>query len=580
MRPSTATATKIGKLTPCLLGLAFAAMLSGCVALGGGSHPPQSTPTNGAANPAANTPPPAVTPPPVAPPVPPTPPPPTNPPPVAGSINSVNHIIFMLQENRSFDSYFGKLNDYVGSQVVDGIPSLSTSSCDGLHGCNYDLAGNPFTMFHLQTACIDNMDPDWLPAHGDFNLYNPGSNEPLLDGFAKNAGVTGEFGSSSGESGTASTAIPSTTTFRLMTALGKVLATVTVPTDGSAPSSTTTDPKITLTANPSTTQAGGTVTVNWDAPGYSNLAVTIYYDTLGHRVMGYYDSGDIPYYYFLAKNFATSDRWFSPMMGNSPPNRVFAFAATTHGHAHNPGSLSVPTIWHELQSAGVSWKIYYNDKDPTTGGPATTLNHWYSFVQANSSHLVPLSQYFTDVQNGTLPAVAFIEQKSGFDDHPGSKINIQNGTKFVSSLVNALMASPSWKDSVFLLTFDEDGGLFDHVSPQPMPSPDGIKPTDLLPQDVQDINPPADFTVTGFRVPMLVISPFTRKGFVSHTIADNTAILKFIETRFKLPNLTARDAYQMDMQEFFDFATPPWLTPPTGVPAQPTNLPCDPTLLP
>ncbi|WP_410968288.1 alkaline phosphatase family protein, partial [Salmonella sp. SAL04281] len=82
-----------------------------------------------------------------------------------------------------------------------------------------------------------------------------------------------------------------------------------------------------------------------------------------------------------------------------------------------------------------------------------------------------------------------------------------------------------------------------------------------------------DFTVTGFRVPMLVVSPFTRKDFVSHTVADNTAILKFIETRFKLTNLTARDAYLMDMQEFFDFAKPPWLTPPTP-PTQPTNLPC------
>ena len=81
-------------------------------------------------------------------------------------------------------------------------------------------------------------------------------------------------------------------------------------------------------------------------------------------------------------------------------------------------------------------------------------------------------------------------------------------------------------------------------------------------------------------MPLIVISPFTKKHYVSHTTADYTAILKFIETRFKLPNLTARDAYQMDMQEFFDFANPPWLTPPAGIPSQPTNLPCDPTLLP
>jgi phospholipase C len=76
-------------------------------------------------------------------------------------------------------------------------------------------------------------------------------------------------------------------------------------------------------------------------------------------------------------------------------------------------------------------------------------------------------------------------------------------------------------------------------------------------------------------VPLLVISPFTRKNYVSHTFADYTAILKLIEARFKLGSLTQRDAAQMDMTEFFDLNNPPWMTPPSPIPSQNTNGVCD-----
>jgi phospholipase C len=97
---------------------------------------------------------------------------------------------------------------------------------------------------------------------------------------------------------------------------------------------------------------------------------------------------------------------------------------------------------------------------------------------------------------------------------------------------------------------------------------------DLEQKDIDWIVPQGDFNRTGFRVPLIVVSPFTKKSYVSHTVADFTAMLKFIETRFSLPSLTARDAAQMDMTEFFNFDAPPWLTPPMP-PVQPTNKPCD-----
>ena len=109
------------------------------------------------------------------------------------------------------------------------------------------------------------------------------------------------------------------------------------------------------------------------------------------------------------------------------------------------------------------------------------------------------------------------------------------------------------------------GGIDDHVSPKPAVSPDGIKPLDLLPKDVctSGTGPTFDFTYTGYRVPMIVVSPYSKKHYVSHTVMDYTAILKFIETRFNLAPLTKRDAAQKSMAEFFNFNIPPWTTPPT-----------------
>jgi phospholipase C len=137
------------------------------------------------------------------------------------------------------------------------------------------------------------------------------------------------------------------------------------------------------------------------------------------------------------------------------------------------------------------------------------------------------------------------------------------------------MNSSSWEDSAFIFFFDESGGLYDHVPAQPTVSPDGIKPIDLPAGYICTgaTGPICDFTYTGYRIPLTVISPYAKKNYVSHTVMDSTAILKFIETRFNLPALTKRDAAQPDMTEFFDFNNPPWMSPPTP-PAQRVTNPC------
>ncbi len=439
-------------------------------------------------------------------------------------LQSINHIVFMAQENRSVDTYFGQLPAYWSAngfpaQQFDGMPSTASNpSFDGT---------TTVPAFHLATECIENTSPSWNESHLDYNLQNPTAPTATMDGFVYNAA---KFAMDSG-----------------------------------------------------------------------------YTDTAGIRAMGYYDSSDLNYYYFMASNFATSDRWFAPVLDRTQVNRMYLFAATSQGYAYPPGTdaadnapLTAPTIFDALQKAGVSWKIYYSDDtcgttpgdselpkgglraDATTsnGGACTYLTQFANYAPPNTlpSNVVPISQYLSDVQSRTLPSVAFIETgyMSGRDEHPSSGTNAQTGAAYVQSLIDPLMSSPSWQDTAFILTYDEPGGLYDHVPPQPAVNPDGIAPKDLLPGDICTAGGGANcnFDTTGFRVPLLVISPFTKKNYVSHSVADYTAILKLIETRFNVPALTQRDAAQPDMSEFFDFQNVPWATPPTP-PAQATAGVCN-----
>ena len=457
------------------------------------------------------------------------------------SVNNINHIVILAQENRSFDHYFGALREYWAQngfpdQAFDGLPQFNNPAgapptnpgCDPNApppaDCIAQSTNSPaVASYHLLTQCIENPSPSWNESHNDWNLSNPVASNATLDGFVWTAAH--------------------------------------------------------------------------DARNQPPTAP--YNDVNGIRAMGYYDGTDLNYYYFMASSFATSDRWFSAAMTRTDPNRMYLIAATSQGHVYplnqtNSPPLTAKTIFEELQNAGITWKIYV---DPAgTGcdsGDSSCLAGFssirgFTYASSAASHVASTDQYFNDVKNGTLPNVALIEPgfAAGTDEHPTVidqyPSRIQYGAQRVASYINALMGtpsnpSPSWKDSVFILTYDEGGGLYDHVAPQPTVSPDGIKPSDLStnPPDICTIStgPTCDFVYTGYRVPLIVVSPFTKKNYVSHTVADYTAILKLIETRFGVPALTKRDAAQMDMTEFFDFVNVPWATPPAP-PAQNSTDPC------
>jgi phospholipase C len=148
------------------------------------------------------------------------------------------------------------------------------------------------------------------------------------------------------------------------------------------------------------------------------------------------------------------------------------------------------------------------------------------------ARLVDQKQYYRDLKEGTLPHVAWITPDYQDSEHPTAKP--ADGMWYVTKLINALMASAYWKDSVVFLTWDDYGGFYDHVEP-----------------------PELDAFGLGPRVPMLVISPYAKAGYISHYIYEFSSVLKFIEERWGLPHLTARDHWANDMQDCFDFNQQP-----------------------
>jgi phospholipase C len=272
----------------------------------------------------------------------------------------------------------------------------------------------------------------------------------------------------------------------------------------------------------------------------------------GDRAMSYYEEEDIPLIYFLARNFSVADRYFCSVLGPTWPNRMYLYGASSFGRTGNDFPENVEaTIFDQLEARGVSWKVYRT----TTPGFAIMLDTYLKF----KDRVVSIDAYHADAAAGTLPQVAFVDPgiaREGYDqsdEHPPAIMEV--GQNWIGKVVDSLARSPQWSKSAMFITYDEHGGFYDHVVP-----PKACPPDDRTnPQ----ANPPVGFDQLGIRVPMMVVSPFARKGYVSHTVFDHTSIVRFIQARFTLPAMSNRDANAAAPFDMFDFAAPPSLTPPT-----------------
>lgn len=477
--------------------------------------------------------------------------------------NNLQHIIIAMQENHSFDNYFGVLGLAAGGPYHNGAGSCAatdnacvnglscTRNAAGAYTCKNSNPDNPCTryvdpstqlvtyyclpgsqqsatVFHNSDYCpAPDLDHGWESSHHEGNLQNPNG---MLKSSPNNGFVTVNDATEQTDSG---------------------------------PESANDDPTI-----------------------------------------GFYNEADLPFYYGLAETFAIDDNYHAAVVGPTFPNRSFLMTATAFGHldtneeippASRGTKLYQPisgTIFDLLDQQGITWVDYFTDL-PQAG----------SFRLPVPPHFAPIAQFFADLQSGNLPQVVFLDPEllgvtnTATDEHPPH--DIRYGQFYMSQIVSALRSSNYWANSILFITYDEHGGFYDHMAPPPASQGGKLNPDGINPGQCEDLsNPPAsespgagancadsqtdaanlcpgfsptglypaacaNFNQLGFRVPFIAVSPFSKPRYVSHTVGTHTSLLKLIELRFLSGNsnlrnhLTLRDEYSNPLFDMFDFANMP-----------------------
>ncbi|HTO00325.1 MAG TPA: alkaline phosphatase family protein [Microthrixaceae bacterium] len=232
--------------------------------------------------------------------------------------------------------------------------------------------------------------------------------------------------------------------------------------------------------------------------------------------IGYHGPDDLPFTSRMAKRFTTFDRYHASLLGPTQPNREYLHGGQSGGHKDNyipilELGFKWRTIWDQLRKAGVSARSYSPD-----------LPSLAFFGERMAPMLHPIDKYFSDCKNGKLPSVTFLDPPYlpwwQADDHPLA--DPAAGQRYLTDTFRAFAKSPHWKNGLFILTYDEWGGFFDHVQPP------------LLPDDRSSNNDQENFSQAGFRVPTILASPYSRPGYVDHRTYDHTSIMRFLQWRF------------------------------------------------
>jgi len=253
-------------------------------------------------------------------------------------------------------------------------------------------------------------------------------------------------------------------------------------------------------------------------------------------IRGYchYLEEDIPSYFAYAREFVLCDNYFADVLGPSYPNYFMLMAAQTptldHVRGETRGRFDLPTIADRLTDKGVTWKNY-------DGG--VRLVSMFKNALA-SGNVVPLRTFAEDAAGGRLPSVSWLTPALADSEHPPS--SVKRGENWTVRHVNAIMRGPAWPDCAIFVVWDEWGGFWDHVKP-----PIVEKEKGLFGQTIR----------YGYRIPCLVISPYARKGHVSHSLYSHVSVLRTIERLFDLPPLNERDAAANDLLDCFDFSQAP-----------------------
>jgi len=388
--------------------------------------------------------------------------------PAGSDLGAVEHVVFVMQENRSFDHYFGS---YKGTRGFDDHAAGSLGAFAQAYTANTTRPPlGEVLPFHLDTStglgeCTHDLDHSWRTQH---LCWNNGA----MDSFVKTHTAPQSDGPSSG----------------LLT-------------------------------------------------------------------MGYHTRADLPFHYALADAFTLCDRYHCSILAPTHPNRLMALSGTIDPSGRHGGpvlttettsralfSVDWTTVPELLEDAGVSWKTYttpgqgFVPSNPELGFGDAILPYFKQYRRPSS----PLYQkaflptypagFSHDVKTGQLPKVSWIVTPNGYDEHPPSAPGY--GAWFLNNVLKTLTSNEKvWSKTVLFVTYDENDGFFDHVAPPfaPPGTPGEYLSVSPLPPDAQGVSGPLGL---GFRVPMLVVSPFSRGGYVSSDVFDHTSQIKFLETRF------------------------------------------------
>jgi phospholipase C len=253
----------------------------------------------------------------------------------------------------------------------------------------------------------------------------------------------------------------------------------------------------------------------------------------GSASMGHYDARQLPFYWALAHNFTLADRYFQSMFGPTVPNRLFSFAATNAGLESNMilfSSLDGLTIFDQLEAKGISWR-YYHQPSPFHA-PLPAYFKTLASNRAMLDRLVPLNRLLADIHEGDVAQVTYVDpsDSSTISEHPAQNVSL--GETWTKNLIGLIESSAVWSTTAIFVTWDESGGYYDHVPP-----------------------PQVDALGQGFRVPMIVVSPYAKRGFIDHDTMDHTSMIRFIASNWGLPYLTSREEHAGNLMGAFTFDT-------------------------
>jgi len=271
------------------------------------------------------------------------------------------------------------------------------------------------------------------------------------------------------------------------------------------------------------------------------------------HAIGYYVAADLGFLGQAAPRWTVLDRYFTPMMGPTFPNRLISAAGQTDRISNTLVASTLPTIWDRLATAGLTGRNYGTD--------LVTSSIW---GDRYASIIRPFASFLSDAAAGTLPNVAFVDPQfyGNFSNSYHPPEDIRNAEAFLGSIYRAVTSSPLWSRSLLIITFDEWGGFFDHVPPSIAPLPEIERAAGNLDG------------LRGFRIPTILVSPFVKRGHVSSRVYDHASVLRLIESRWGLQPLTVRDAQANNLMDELDLNITVASAPVIDVPAGPFATPC------